>query len=107
MVVGWWSTKISPSNSQQAWGFNVGETMTIPLRICDRLIFLRAKLAVCPALTSFTAMRFLWMLLTAIAWKWPNGSGPSIKVSFSLMTPFRVVPETTVPTPGTEYVSSI
>ncbi len=33
MVVGWCSTKISASNSNEAVGFSNGETITIPLRI--------------------------------------------------------------------------
>jgi hypothetical protein len=32
---------------------------------------------------------------------------PKRRVSLTLMVPLRVVPLTTVPTPGTEYVSSI
>lgn len=64
-----------------------------------RLTFLRAKEAVWPPRTSRTAMRLRCILLTAMGMKWPRGSGPSINVSFNLITPFRVVPDTTVPTP--------
>ena len=42
-----------------------------------------------------------------MGWKCPRGSGPSIRVSLTLMVPLKVVPLTTVPTPGTWYVSSI
>lgn len=97
--MGWCSTKISPSNSQQACGFSTGATITMPLRMCDRLIFFRAKLAVWPPLTSRTGILFRWMLFTAIGVKRPRGSGPSSKVSFNFMIPFKVVPDTTVPTP--------
>lgn len=63
------------------------------------LTFLRAKEAVWPPRTSRTAIRLRCILLTAMGMKWPRGSGPSINVSFNLITPFRVVPDTTVPTP--------
>ena len=39
MVVGWCSTSISASNSQHAFGSSRGETITIPLRILDLLIY--------------------------------------------------------------------
>lgn len=80
---------------------------TIPFRICERLIFFSAKLAVCPPRTSATFIRFRWMLFTAIGMKWPRASGPSNSVSFKRINPCKQVPDTTVPTPGTEYVSSI
>jgi len=35
MVVGWCNTNISPSNSQQHWGFTAGDTITIPCRETD------------------------------------------------------------------------
>jgi hypothetical protein len=63
------------------------------------LTFFRAKDAVWPPLTSLTTMRFLWMLFTAIGMKCPSVSGPSKRVSFRRITPFKVVPDTTVPTP--------
>jgi len=46
------------------------------LRICERLIFLSEKLAVCPLRTSLTGIRFRWMDFTAMGKKWPRGSGP-------------------------------
>ncbi len=39
IVVGWCSTRISPSNSQHALGLSLGDTITIPLRIVDLLIW--------------------------------------------------------------------
>ena len=39
MVVGWWSTRTSASNSQHAWGLTCLSTITIPFLICDRLIW--------------------------------------------------------------------
>jgi hypothetical protein len=63
------------------------------------LTFFRAKDAVWPPLTSLTTIRFLWMLFTAIGMKCPSVSGPSKRVSFRRITPFKVVPDTTVPTP--------
>lgn len=38
IVVGWWRTRISASNSQEAWGFRRGETITMPFRMDERLI---------------------------------------------------------------------
>ena len=35
IVVGWCNTKISPSNSQHAFGSSLGDTITIPFRIED------------------------------------------------------------------------
>lgn len=43
MVVGWCKTSISASNSQYACGFNLGDTMTIPFLIEERLIWRREK----------------------------------------------------------------
>ena len=37
----------------------------------------------------------------ANCWNCPTGLGPRRRTSFSWITPFRVVPETTVPTPCT------
>ena len=71
------------------------------------LTFFKAKEAVCPPRTSLTGIRFRWMLLMTIGTNWPTGSGPSRSESFSRIVPRIVVPETTVPTPGTEYESSI
>ena len=39
--------------------------------------------------------------LTAMGWKCPRGSGPSRRVSLTRIVPLKVVPLTTVPTPGT------
>lgn len=39
MVVGWWSTRISASNSHDACGFRRGDTITIPFRMEERLIW--------------------------------------------------------------------
>lgn len=61
--------------------------------------FLRANEAVWPPLTSFTGILFRWIDLTAIGMKLPRGSGPSSMVSFRRMSPRKVVPDTTVPTP--------
>ena len=69
--------------------------------------FFNAKEAVCPPLTSLTGIRLRCILLITIGVKLPTGSGPSRRVSFKRMVPRMVVPETTVPTPGTEYESSI
>ena len=66
------------------------------------LTFFRAKEAVWPPRTSLTGMRLRWMDLTAIDRKLPKGSGPSSSVSFSLIRPLSVVPDTTVPTPCRE-----
>lgn len=66
------------------------------------LTFFKAKEAVWPPRTSLTGILLRWMDLTAIGRKLPRGSGPSSRVSFSLMRPLRVVPDTTVPTPCTE-----
>lgn len=38
IVVGWWRTRISASNSQEAWGFRRGETITMPFRMDERFI---------------------------------------------------------------------
>jgi hypothetical protein len=43
MVVGWWSTRISPSNSHVATGFSAGETITMPLRMAERFTFFKAN----------------------------------------------------------------
>ena len=51
MVVGWWRTMMSPSNSQQAFGLSCGLIMTIPFLIWERLIFFSAKEAVWPERT--------------------------------------------------------
>ena len=69
------------------------------------ITFFKAKDAVCPPLTSLTTMRFLWMLFTAIGMKCPSASGPRRRVSFRRITPFRVVPDTTVPTPCVKQIS--
>lgn len=63
------------------------------------LTFFKAKEAVWPPRTSLTGILLRWMDLTAIGRKLPSGSGPSSKVSFSLIRPLSVVPDTTVPTP--------
>lgn len=63
------------------------------------LTFFSAKEAVWPPRTSLTGMRLRWIDLTAIDRKLPKGSGPSSRVSFSLIRPLSVVPDTTVPTP--------
>ena len=63
------------------------------------LTFFSANEAVCPPCTSSTAILLRWMLLIAMGWKWPRGSGPSIRISFKRITPLSVVPDTTVPTP--------
>ena len=39
MVVGWWRIRISPSNSQQAAGFSLGCTITMPFLIWLRRTF--------------------------------------------------------------------
>lgn len=65
----------------------------------DHLTFFKAKEAVWPPRTSLTGILLRWMDLTAIGRKLPRGSGPSSRVSFSLIRPLSVVPETTVPTP--------
>ena len=93
MVVGWCRTMMSASNSQQASGFSLGETITIPFLICDLLIFFKAKEAVWPLLTSPTGILLRCILLMAIGMKWPSGSGPNNKVSFNLMVPFKLVPK--------------
>jgi hypothetical protein len=69
--------------------------------------FFKAKDAVCPPLTSLTTMRFLWMLFTAMGMKCPSASGPRRRVSFRRITPFRVVPDTTVPTPCVTQISQL
>lgn len=61
--------------------------------------FLRAKDAVWPPLTSFTGILLRWIDLTTMGMKLPRGSGPSSMVSLRRMSPRRVVPDTTVPTP--------
>jgi|LakMenEpi03Aug12_release.lakeMendotaPanAssembly.Ray.scaffolds.fasta_scaffold554752_1 hypothetical protein len=100
IVVGWWRTRISPSNSQDAVGLSSGDTKTIPFLICDLLIyeklytyffpednshkksenwcqtFLRANEAVWPPRTSLTGIRLRCMLLIAIGINCPTGSGP-------------------------------
>jgi hypothetical protein len=43
------------------------------------------------------------MLLIAIGINCPTGSGPRSSVSLRRIVPLNVVPDTTVPTPGTEY----
>lgn len=43
IVVGWWRTRISPSNSQHALGFTAGDTITIPFLICDLFIWKEAS----------------------------------------------------------------
>lgn len=65
----------------------------------DHLTFFKAKEAVWPPRTSLTGILLRWMDLTAIGRKLPRGSGPSSRVSFSLIRPLSVVPDTTVPTP--------
>lgn len=106
IVVGWCSTRISASNSQQACGLRRGDTITIPFLIDERLTFFRAKEAVCPPRTSLTGMRLRWMDLTAKGMKAPRGSGPRSSVSLRRINPRKVVPDTTVPTPwGTHGVS--
>mmetsp|Transcript_25979 Transcript_25979/g.68170 ORF Transcript_25979/g.68170 Transcript_25979/m.68170 type:complete len:378 (+) Transcript_25979:517-1650(+) len=72
-----------------------------------RFTFLSANDAACPPRTSFTGIRLLWIPLKATCWKFPTLSGPSSMVSAAVMVPHTVVPDTTVPTPGTENVSSI
>ena len=89
MVVGWWRTMMSPSNSQHDLGLSLGLTMTIPFRIWLLLIFLRANEAVWPDLTSVTGIRFRWMDLTAMGLKWPKGSGPNNRVSFIRIVPWQ------------------
>lgn len=64
--------------------------------------FLRAKEAVWPPWTSLTGILLRWMDLTVMEVKVPSGSGPSSSVSLSWITPWRVVPDTTVPTPCQE-----
>lgn len=161
IVVGWCNTRISASNSQVACGHSLGETITMPFLMEERLIYLknrnnkgkdsrrprtavldflwiisqdwmyyisglqwveigrnkfqistfdadvgdlpptffRANEAVWPPLTSFTGIRLRWIDFTAIEMKLPKGSGPSSMVSFRRMSPRKVVPDTTVPTP--------
>lgn len=103
IVVGWCRTRISPSNSQQDWGSGIlCERSTIPLRMSDRrTCFFKANDAVWPACTWVTGIRLRWIDLICTGLNRPSKSGPSKSVSFSLTTPFKVVPLTTVPTPGT------
>jgi len=63
------------------------------------LTFLSENEAVCPPRTSSTGMRLRWMLLMTMGRNWPRASGPSSRVSLSRISPLRVVPDTTVPTP--------
>ena len=60
---------MSPSNSQHDLGFSFGLTMTMPFLIWLLLIFLSAKDAVWPDLTSVTGIRLRWIDLTAIGLK--------------------------------------
>lgn len=66
---------------------------------CFPPTFLRANEAVWPPRTSFTGILLRWIDLTAMGMKLPKGSGPSSIVSFRRMSPRKVVPDTTVPTP--------
>ena len=77
------------------------------LAALSTLTFFSAKEAVWPPRTSLTGMRLRWMDLTAIDRKLPKGSGPSSSVSFSLIRPLSVVPDTTVPTPCREDPSPV
>ena len=128
MVVGWWRTRMSPSNSQQATGFRLGCTSTIPLRIWLRRIcmedvlyalilvpmllnqrqvrmqlnyftFLSAKEAVCPPRTSVTGSLFRWTPRIETGMNSPMEVGPIRRTSFIWTTPCMHVPDTTVPTP--------
>lgn len=72
------------------------------LWVLRTLTFFSANEAVWPPRTSLTGMRLRWIDLTAMDRKLPKGSGPSSSVSFSLIRPLSVVPDTTVPTPCRE-----
>lgn len=61
--------------------------------------FLRAKEAVWPLRTSFTGSLLRCIDLIAAGMKLPSELGPNMRISLTLMTPFIVNPETTVPTP--------
>mmetsp|Transcript_20292 Transcript_20292/g.60539 ORF Transcript_20292/g.60539 Transcript_20292/m.60539 type:complete len:264 (-) Transcript_20292:931-1722(-) len=121
MVVGWCSTKTSAANARAARGLSSGSTRTMPLRI---MAFLRlrsslgapaqgltAKDADWPARTSSTATDLVWMPLTCTRRKAPVVSGPSMSTgpwpALTAMAPFRTVPATTTPTPGTWKTSSM
>ena len=57
MVVLWVRMAMSASNSQDARGLTLSSTRTMPLRTAERLTFLSASAAVCPASTRPTGRR--------------------------------------------------
>ena len=69
------------------------------IKTCGIFTFLSANDAVWPPRTSFTGIRFRWILFMAMGMNCPRGSGPRSRVSFIRIAPCKVVPEITVPTP--------
>lgn len=86
----------------------LGDIRAIPYLISDRFTFLRAKLTACPAEPACKVIRLRWMPRTRVGMNLPCLSvGPRSKGSPTWMVPAVMTPETTVPTPGTVYVSLI
>ena len=64
-----------------------------------KFTFFKANEAVWLALHSCTGNLFLCILFISVDLNFPTASGPNNNQSFTLITPFRQVPLTTVPTP--------
>lgn len=77
----------------------------MPFRTSLRRIFLSAKEADCPAEAAGTAILFRSMDRIEVCVKLPKESGPMMTLSPVWTTPDLMMPETTVPTKGTEKVS--
>mmetsp|Transcript_9063 Transcript_9063/g.28675 ORF Transcript_9063/g.28675 Transcript_9063/m.28675 type:complete len:239 (-) Transcript_9063:1075-1791(-) len=112
MVVGWCRMSTSASKKRLATGLADGWASTMPLRTEERFSLcpcgsLMANDALCPAHTSLTGRRLVWMDLIVAGWKAPSGSGPSSRLSPCDTRPAKQVPATTVPTPDTMKESSM
>mmetsp|Transcript_33769 Transcript_33769/g.85486 ORF Transcript_33769/g.85486 Transcript_33769/m.85486 type:complete len:454 (+) Transcript_33769:1404-2765(+) len=66
----------------------------------------RASVAACPARTCRTGVAARWMPVTATATKLPSAPGPTMSCMPTRTRPDTTVPDTTWPTPSTEYTPS-
>lgn len=77
----------------------------MPFLTSLRFTFLSANEADWPADAACTFILFRSIERTAVGMNWPSESGPTKTLSPSCMMPALTIPETTVPTNGTEKVS--